>query len=49
MRPLPEHINEGTAMMNSWINFMEDDPRHHTGKIKSELSRLIENNAPAWK
>lgn len=30
-------------MMNQWMNYMENDPRRHTAKIKSELSGLIDH------
>ena len=43
MRPLAKLINEGNIMMNNWIDYMEDDPRRHTGKIKNELSGLIDH------
>ncbi|HTX43541.1 MAG TPA: hypothetical protein VMC61_02340 [Methanocella sp.] len=30
-------------MMNQWMEYMEDDPRRHTSKIKKELSDLVEH------
>ncbi len=30
-------------MMNQWMDYMENNPRHHTSKIKKELSDMIDH------